>query len=197
MEEQTVVAAGQQDEPADEMERLLRRCQRGDRQAWDGVLAAVRRWSLDLGRHKYRMMREDAEDLAQIVQLRVAQRLPQLRDLAAFRGWVRRLTHRAAVDTLRQRRPTISLDEPLTGSETLSDIRTLERFDQILLRTDLERALSRLPAHYREPIELHVLEGMPQDQIGALLGRPRNTVASHIERGLRRLRRSLSPASGN
>jgi RNA polymerase sigma-70 factor (ECF subfamily) len=157
-------------------------------------MTVVRRLSLDLGKWKYRLGREDAEDLAQVVQLRVTQRLQQLRDPAAFPAWVRQLTHHAMVDLLRQRRSTLSLDEPLPAGESGAELDTLERYERIELRTDLDRALARLPPLYREPIELHVLDGLPQDEVGRLLGRPRSTVASQIERGLRRLRRTLSPA---
>lgn len=182
---------------SDNMALLLRRCGGGDPQAWDSLLAIVRRLALDLGRWKYRLGREDAEDLAQVVQLRVAQRLPQLRDPEAFPSWVRQLTRHAAVDALRKLRPTLSLDEPLPTGESSREQDVIDRYDQVMLRADLDRALARLPAHYREPIELHVLEGLPQDEVGRLLGRPRSTVASQIERGLRRLQRTLSPAAAS
>lgn len=175
----------------DEITPLLRRCNREDAQAWDCLLAHVRRLALDLGRWKYHLGKEDAEDMAQVVQLRVCQRLPQLRNAAAFPSWVRRLTHRAAVDFMRQRRRTLSLDEPLPSGEAGGELTTVEPYEQIVLRADLDRALALLPPIYREPIELHLLEGMPQDEVGRLLGRPRSTVASQVERGLRRLQRSL------
>jgi len=184
-----------QDVENEETTQLLRRCTVGDHQAWDRLLAQVRRLAFDLGRWKYRLGNEDAEDLAQVVQLRVSQRLPQLRDPAAFPSWVRRLTHHAAVDAMRQRRPALSLDEPLPAGESPAELVTVEAYDQIVLRADLDQALARLPLHYREPIELHVLEGLPQDEVGRLLGRPRSTVASQVERGLRRLARTLSPAA--
>lgn len=180
--------------PSHEMAPLLRRCGDGDPAAWDRLLAMVRRLALDLARWKYRFGQEDAEDLAQVVQVRVAQRLPQLRDPAAFPAWVRRLAHHAAMDQLRRHRTCLSLDGPLPATDAAAVIETEEQYEQIALRADLDRALARLPVHYREPIELHLLEGMPQDEVGRLLGRPRSTVASQIERGLRRLQRTLTPA---
>lgn len=177
----------------DDVTHLLCGCQRGDGQAWNRLLALVRKLALEQGRWKYRLGCEDAEDLAQVVQLRVAQRLPQLRDVQAFPGWVRQLTHHAAIDSLRQRRPTLSLDQPLPPGEASSEPAFVEQYDAIELRADLDQALSRLPIHYREPIEMHMLEGIPQDEVGQILGRPRSTVASQIERGLRRLQRSVSP----
>lgn len=179
----------------EELGRVLARCAGGDRQAWRDLLAEVRRVTLGLGRHRYHLGVEDAEDVAQIVQLRVAKRLSQLRRADSFPCWIHRLVHHAVVDHLRQRRPVISLEDlPAAGEDHWAAPEAEDVFDQIALRADLSRALDRLPPQYREPIRLHVLQGLPQDEVGRLLGRPRTTVASQIERGLRRLQRTLSPA---
>ena len=172
---------------------LLSRCTAGDAGAWSPVLAEVRATTLRLGRWKYRLDAEDAEDVAQVVQIRVSERLGQLRSPDAFPSWVRQLVHHAVVDLIRSRKPSVALDDLSPAiAETLSAPREEEVFDQITLREDLNRALARLPQHYREPIRLHVLQGIPQDEVGRILDRPRSTVASQIERGLKRLSRSLA-----
>lgn len=191
------VLSSRQNSRNDDMALLLRRCGENDSQAWGRLLGMVRRLALDLGRWKYRLGQEDAEDLAQVVQLRVTQRLPQLRDPVAFPSWIRQLTHHAVVDFMRRQRPTLSLDEHFPAVDAVAAVDTVGQYGQIELRTDLDRALARLPLHYREPIELHLLEGLPQDQVGLLLGRPRSTVASQIERGLRRLQRTLGPVAAS
>lgn len=176
-----------------EVALLLARCTDGDRAAWSRLLGEVRRLALDLARWKYRLGQEDAEDVAQVVQLRVAERLGQLREPASFGFWVRRLVQRAALDCLRQRRPVVSLDDESSSAHELeANTERYMDYDQILLRADLDRALAKLPDLYREPIRLNVLEGIPQDEVGRILGRPRSTVASQIERGLYRLQRSLT-----
>ena len=177
----------------EDMDNLLSLCVAGDSRAWGRLLEAVRGTTMDLARQTYHLSREDAEDLAQLVQIRVLERLPQLRRPRAFPLWVRRVVHHLALDILRQRRPQLSLDDPSATSWIADpDGEALYRYDQVLLRADLERALSRLPIRYREPIRLHLLHGMAQDDVGRLLGRPRSTIATQIERGLDRLRRSLS-----
>lgn len=173
--------------------RVVALCAAGDAGAWRSLLAEVRRVALTLGRQRYSLGREDAEDVAQIVQLRVAERLSQLRRADSFPCWVHRLVHHAVVDHVRQRRPFLSLEDLPVGSNDFAEPEGENVFDQVTLRADLSRALERLPARYREPIELHLLEGLAQDEVGRLLGRPRSTVASQIERGLRRLERTLSP----
>jgi RNA polymerase sigma factor (sigma-70 family) len=177
----------------EDLDRLVQGCMRGESREWDRLLALTRQLALDLGRLKYRMGFDDAEDLAQVVQIRVMERLGQVRDLQAFPAWVRQLTHRAALDWLRQRRPVLSMDQPTSPAAEEVDPSALPSYDQIVLRLDLEKALSKLPAHFRMPIELHVLEGIPQEEVALILGRPRNTVASQIDRGLRRLQQTVSP----
>jgi RNA polymerase sigma factor (sigma-70 family) len=98
-----------------------------------------------------------------------------------------------ALDLIRSRHPVVSLDRlSARGGEPGSRQEAAEQYRRVLLREDIERALSRLPARYREPIRLHLLEGLPQEDVGQLLGRPRSTIATQIERGLARLRRLLS-----
>src|SRR5215813_3209634 len=63
---------------------LVAGCASGDERDWNRLLDAVCRMAMDLARGSYRMGIEDAEDLAQTVQIRVAERLPQLRQPEAF-----------------------------------------------------------------------------------------------------------------
>jgi RNA polymerase sigma-70 factor (ECF subfamily) len=178
-----------------DLEHLVLDCTHGEEAARRRLLEAVRELAVSLGRHTYRMGLEDAEDMAQVVQIRVLERLPQLRRPGAFPLWVRRLIHHVAIDILRQRRWTLSLDAPEAPEDFSVEPQALDAYDQILLRTDLNRALSRLPDRYRQPIELHLLRGIPQDQVGRRLGRPRSTVATQIERGLKRLRPMMAGAA--
>jgi RNA polymerase sigma-70 factor (ECF subfamily) len=173
-----------------ELTRVVRACGHGDPQAWRRLLENVRQLTIEVGRGQYRLRPEEADDVAQVVQMRVFERLEQLRQPAAFPLWVRRLIHRSALDTLRQRRSEISLDGPAVEGRDFPD--ALDPYEGILLRMDVSRALAQLPERYREPVRLQVLDGMPQAEVGARLGRPRSTVATQVERGLGRLRRSLS-----
>jgi RNA polymerase sigma-70 factor (ECF subfamily) len=190
-----------------DLERLVDDCLSGSdtakEAAWNRLLEEIRQMALELGRRSYHLGLEDAEDMAQMVQLRVLERLPQLRHAAAFPLWIRRVIHHLALDTLRQRRPLLSLDAPLgldegpapDWEEALPAPNAEDAYEQVLLRMDLDRALDRLPDRYRQPIEMHLLQGMPQEEVGRRLGRPRSTVATQIERGLHRLRRNMPQPS--
>jgi RNA polymerase sigma-70 factor (ECF subfamily) len=181
-----------------ELEQLLSDCTTGDPLAWQRLLESVRRLALGRALWVYRLGPDDAEDLAQQVQIRVSERLLQLRRPEAFPVWISRLVHHVALDLLRQRRPLLSLDT-LPGPEMslrrawLGDTgqEGSDPYEQAVLRALLNDALDRLPPRYREPIRLHLLDGLPQEQVAALLDRPRSTIATQIERGLNRLRRLL------
>jgi RNA polymerase sigma-70 factor (ECF subfamily) len=171
----------------------------GDAESRDRLVEAARRMAFDLGRRAYRMGWEDAEDFAQDVALRVSERLSQLRSAEAFPVWVRRIVHHAAMDTLNRRRPllsSLSSGAVTTGADeekplgSLPDLRSDAEYEQILVRITLDRALTSLPDLYREPLRLHLLDDLSQEEVGKVLGRPRSTVATQIERGLGRLRRA-------
>jgi DNA-directed RNA polymerase specialized sigma24 family protein len=67
--------------------------------------------------------------------------------------------------------------------ESLPDRRAAEEYEQILTRVTLDQALAGLPAIYGEPLRLHLLHDLSQAEVGGVLGRPRSTVATQIERG--------------
>lgn len=55
----------------------------------------------------------------------------------------------------------------------------------------LRTALHKLPAKYREPLILQVLEGYTLDDIAGFFGLPRNTVATRLHRARQKLRAQL------
>jgi RNA polymerase sigma-70 factor (ECF subfamily) len=60
-------------------------------------------------------------------------------------------------------------------------------------RVDLERAIERLPAGYREVFVLHDVEGYTHEEIGGLLGIEPGTSKSQLSRARRYLRTALAP----
>jgi RNA polymerase sigma-70 factor (ECF subfamily) len=62
-------------------------------------------------------------------------------------------------------------------------------------RLDLDRAIERLPAGYREVFVLHDVEGYTHEEIGGLLGIETGTSKSQLSRARQRLREALAPES--
>src|SRR5260370_40419673 len=72
---------------------LVTRARKGDQQAWDAIVEryAPLIWSIC---RRYRLSDADAEDVGQIVWLRLVDQLDNLRDPAALPGWLVTTTRR-------------------------------------------------------------------------------------------------------
>jgi RNA polymerase sigma-70 factor, ECF subfamily len=181
--------------------RLLSACRAGDPQAWDRLFQASIPLIMAIARTDFGLHREDAEDVVQLVHLKLYEHLNELRDAASFTAWLRRVTRHTIIDLLRQKRQTLSLDALAedTGMELpLPALGEVPGVDAgIAIRLDVQRALASLPPLYREPVIQYLVHGKGQDEIGRLLGRPRSTVATQIQRGLQKLRHCLTSGYGD
>lgn len=91
------------------------------------------------------------------------------------------LARRAAID-MHRRRP------PVTSPVPELDDGGSARFDQLVEELALREALSQLPDHHREVLELAYFEDLTQESIGRRLGVPPGTVKSRTFHALRTLR---------
>jgi RNA polymerase sigma-70 factor, ECF subfamily len=178
-------------EPVNERE-LVERCRRGDEGAFqelvdrykDLVFALIARTVQDRSR---------AEDLAQDVFLRIHRGLPYFRGEARLSTWIYRIVANVCLHD--QSRPkggghTVSIDgdEP-RGRVTVST--TDRRFGDLELRDRLEKAIARLPAHYRLLIAAHYLQGARYEDVAEALQLPLGTVKTQLFRAKQQLRRLL------
>ena len=122
--------------------------------------------------------REDAEDVAQEAFLRAHRRFAQLRDRAAFRGWLVRLTFRIALDRRRsdRRRAVREVD--------VLPMATLPRPDELALTAEraarLWAAIDTLPEKLRLVTVLAAIEGQELSEVARLTGAPVGTVKSRL-----------------
>ncbi len=185
-------------EPVEES-RLLARAREGDLDAFNLLVDAYqdRVYGLCL-----RMLAspEAAADAAQEAFLAAFRHLRSFRgDL--FRPWLLRIAANAATDELRRRkrRPQVSLDRPLPGSDAPPDIAGHEESPEDYairreLRDALERALAELPADQRLAVVLVDVQGLAYEDAALVMRSAVGTVKSRISRGRERLRRLLAAA---
>jgi RNA polymerase sigma-70 factor (ECF subfamily) len=138
-----------------------------------------------------------AEEVAQDVFLELHRSGDRLQSLDHTRFWLRRVTVHRATDALRGRalRPEASAEEWLDDRHF--DDRRIEAFrmdaasgrGSIRIQTRIEDLLRALPEPLRVAIVLRYQEDMLPDEIAVLLGQPVATVKSHLQRGLKLLRR--------
>lgn len=130
----------------------------------------------------------DAEDLTQRVFEIAFRRLTDLREDAAFPGWVASMARRAGLDQRRR-------SAPMTGVVVEAVAIHASHED----RVDAERALRAirgLPEAYREPLMLRLVEGLSGPEIAELTGLTPGSVRVNLHRGMALLRQALMEPDG-
>jgi RNA polymerase sigma-70 factor (ECF subfamily) len=159
--------------------------------SWDEV---VRDHSARVYRLAYRLTgnRHDAEDLTQEVFVRVFRSLSSYTP-GTFEGWLHRITTNLFLDMVR-RRARIRFDALPDDAERLPgrELSPQQAYDEAHFDGDVQAALDALPPDFRAAVVLCDLEGLPYEEIAAVLGIKIGTVRSRIHRGRSQLREALA-----
>ena len=170
-------------EPAEELDRV-RRSQSGDRAAFEELVRAHARlvWA-----SVYGLLKDPAwtEDLVQETFLRVWESIGELKEPAAFRGWLLTIARRLAW------RQAEVLGRPVPAAVEAAPAGAPA--DPEEARERVREALARLPERYRLPVTLHFLNGMEYGTISRTLGMENGSLRGLIARGAKRLRAELAP----
>jgi RNA polymerase sigma-70 factor, ECF subfamily len=163
-----------------------------------------------LYRRALRMCRKhaDAEDLVQETLMRAYARFDSFQSDTNLKAWLLRILTNAYINRYRQKRrqPMQYSTEYLTDQDlteanarsAASAMRSAEDHALALLPDgDIKAAMQALPAQFREAIYYADVEGLPYDEIAALMKTPRGTVMSRLHRGRRQLRTLLAFTVGH
>ena len=169
---------------------LVLQCQRGDRAAFALLYG-------DYARVVHGIVvatagAADADDLTQDVFMAVFERLPELRDPAAFPAWLCAAARNAGRDALRRRRARRAasmVDEP--ADRAGSPAAAAEQRDAAARALELIRTL---PDAYRETLVLRLVEGLSGPEIAARTGLTHGSVRVNLTRGMAMLRARLQEA---
>ncbi|MDX1517272.1 MAG: RNA polymerase sigma factor [Woeseiaceae bacterium] len=137
----------------------------------------------------------EAEELTQEAWCRAVERFDRFDRRSALRTWLIGILINCFREDVRRRRRSHSASE--SELQKLSD--SLVTPLPVTRRTpaepiDVERALSKLPAGYREIVLLHDLNGYTHKEIAAMLGIQEGTSKSQLTRGREHLRKLLAAA---
>lgn len=133
-----------------------------------------------------------AEELAQDVFLQLYRNWGCMQSPGHIVFWLRKVTSHRAIDMVRRRksRPEMSLEE--TAEPTV-----LERMQDSLLSSYLERMVASLPEKQRMAIVLRYQEDMDPNEIAKVLDMKASSVKTLIARGLELLRAKTSRRLGS
>ena len=134
--------------------------------------------------YQYMGNREDAEDVAQEVLLRLWNHSSHIAS-EALETWISQATRNACLDALRRRKSYRSAVGTRAGEPAVPVPAATE--GTLLQHLGIEEALSRLAEPYRTVIRLRYFKGLSHKAIGRQLGMPPSTVRVYLSRGQRRL----------
>ena len=154
---------------------------------------------------RYLRNREDAEEVAQDVLLKVYQKIDAFRGDAALSSWIYRITFNAAMSRLREFKQNLpnalekaSDEDSQPSKREVIDWSPLA--DEEVLRTEMRqalvRALKEMPVLYRTPVILRDVQGLSTEEASAVLHVKEQTLKSRLHRGRLMLREQLSDFSG-
>jgi RNA polymerase sigma-70 factor (ECF subfamily) len=129
----------------------------------------------------------EVADLVQDVFVTALRRLPELRDVAAFGGWLAAIARNRAVDHRRRRREVVRLDDEAWPARASIPAEAMN-----VLRT-----IRRLPDAYRETLVMRLVEGMTGPEIARRTGLTAGSVRVNLHRGMKLLRARLREGGGD
>jgi RNA polymerase sigma factor (sigma-70 family) len=169
----------------DQIQFLVRRCQRGDHAAFETLF---RQYQPRLRYHIRRLGNVDGrvDDLLQDIWLKVVGRVGSLRDPKAVVAWLYAIARNEVYRTSRVTDPfTVTLTDEHT--EQADDDEDAERVHQ---------ALERLKAPHREILTLSFLDDLSHEQIAEVLGIQAGTIKSRLYYAKQSLRRAMEKDHG-
>ena len=165
------------------LERAFAVAASGDRKALAEVydLCAGELYGLALWRTR---SQEDACDVVQEVFVRLAGTRADLGAVRTPRAYLLAMTHRAAVDLMRNRRPAVEATDALVEAVAVDEPGRLDaaRASELLVR---------LPAAQREAVYLRHFAELSFAEIARVTGVPVFTAASRYRLGVARLRKRM------
>jgi RNA polymerase sigma-70 factor (ECF subfamily) len=144
----------------------------------------------------------DAEDVTQDVLLQVVRRLDTFRGESAFPTWLHRVTVNAALAHRRKRaaREQHMVRDPLEyflenghPHPPAWSVRPEQAALDRETRQLIEAAIARMPEIYRDVYVLADVEGLPNSEIGEMLGLSVPAVKSRLHRARLLMRDALAP----
>jgi RNA polymerase sigma factor (sigma-70 family) len=180
---------------------LVRQAQAGDDGAYEELVSRYQQRIYGLCYH-LTSNHEDAGDLTQEAFLKAWKALRTFKGDSSFYTWVYRIAYNNALNHLKQRRnrtPHLSLDDLDFNAEHHPDL--VELISQNTPRRDvnlaelqkkLNEAMLRLSEEHRSVVTMHDIQGLPHDEIAAIMKCNPGTVRSRLYYARQQLQAWLS-----
>jgi RNA polymerase sigma factor (sigma-70 family) len=167
--------------PADELlRRLVLRLQDGDQSALEELIRQTQQQAFRTA-YAFLQDRQLTEDVLQDAYILVYQKIGQLQDPAAFRGWFRRIVVNRAQRVLKSR-PTDWLDDE-RRPEVADDVREDHAVND---RLEIQQAFAQMKESERTVLALREVMDLSYEEIAQTLDVPLTTVKMRIFKARKR-----------
>ncbi len=182
-------------------QQLVERVQRGDKHAFDLLVAKYQR---KLGRLISRFVRDsgEVEDVTQEAFIKAYRALPGFRGDSAFYTWLYRIGINTAKNYLlaNKRRPPANTIFDAEDSESFDDAGLLHEIstpeNELMSKqvvSVVQATLQQLPEDLRSALTLREIEGLSYEEIASVMNCPVGTVRSRIFRAREAVAEKLRP----
>lgn len=185
---------------------LVRRCQRGDDQAFDDLVTKYRTRVFSMLYHLVHN-EQDAWDLAQDGFLKAWKSMDRFRFQSSFYTWLYRIMTNVAIDWLRRKQiqggqefdDSIALQdvEPTSDLVPKAEPLPLVKMERHEVRQRIDAAINKLSPEHRAVILLKEMEGLQYHEIADVVGCSLGTVMSRLFYARRKLQTLLKDVYEN
>jgi RNA polymerase sigma-70 factor (ECF subfamily) len=185
-------------------EELIERCQEGDEGAFDTLYGLINR---DLYASAYYFLRnhDDAEDVVQLVLVRLYNHIKRLKNRQKFASWLWRLIANQCFSYQQKKKRTrgnVSYDDAIqVKAENQLEVSNLKNPREVLINKEImariNEAVKELPKRQRACFVLYEIEGKSINEISEILGTSVGAVKFNIHQARQKLRgmlKDLKPA---
>ena len=158
--------------------------------------ALVREYDRPLRELAYRLLddHQRMDDVLQEAYAKAFRSLPRFRGESALGTWLYRIVYNTCLDDLRRQRRTAAREQPV--AEAPPTAAAVDPGELVAEQTTLAAALRALSASERAVVLLVDAHGLDYHEASSVLGVPRGTVASRLNRARAALRSALAAAEG-
>ena len=196
MLEQMAAIRGQPtvNEPIDR--QTIAACQQGDRDALRLLFEAYKDRVYSIAVYSMGCDPSAAADVTQQVFVKLMTRISQFRGNSEFTTWLYRLVVNCCLDERRKQRRFVPLAEFGLAKTSRHRISQATSYARRELAGHVQAAIAELKPKLRWPILLKYVEGFSYEEIAAVLGCSKGTVASRLNRGHKALAKRLRHLRG-
>ena len=166
-------------------DELVERCKQGDSLGYSQLYS---KYAKAMFNTSLRIVNNigDAEDILQESFVDAFRHLEDFRYKSTFGAWLKRIVINKSITLLRKKKmQLVDID-----STQVADRNNEDSVDEVAFQykvDEVRKAIQQLPDGYRAVVSLYLLEEIPQEEIGTMLGISHNTVRTQYHRAKQKL----------